>query len=671
MTSPVIGVGGTAVADYSSPASTGTTNAFAVNLGDSVYVFIGYETNSGGGITVSSVTDSSGNSYKKAAGKQNTSDQYYPASEVWYADNVMVNPSLKVTVNFSSSTAFALAAVEIAGANPTGSLDAVSSGNAGLTPTSDPTSLDPITVNNPGDLVIANYVFMRGAGTQTSGGGFTGSTVIQANGTSDVEDLWTQGWYEYANAIGSYDSKMYTQTSVAYAIITVAIKPGPLWSAVVGKPFVTVSAKGVKNGSSPLVNGGADFGPDTSNTTTSGIQEAINSGAQEIHLAASGALFDTSSSIILPANGGIRLIGVLTNLNQDSVTGNNAGVYIVYSGSSGYAIDTNSSAEVGQYIKGFIDGIGVYSPNASGVRLKGAFYDIGSMWIGGNGAASSIGLDWEPISQPAEMHARFLHIDGFATLVNNLTEHLSIDHLSTSDTNGSGPIISHSGYALTILYWHHFGSGTAQPSALIDIANSTGTAVHIVNLLWETETYDGPSTAYFTSSGGTTFLPAVTVDSINLVTSGGVQQSPTAPLGGSAGLVAVTNFINLKQTTRLPIIVAVDDRATSASDSSPITIYTVGSLYDSTDELLKIDVGLVVDAYGNGTTMGYVVSYEDSAGNGQSVSLTLVHPSTAPAYGAVLIRCKQGTGVAVQASTDATSGASFSVTCTVTRVQDN
>jgi len=60
------------------------------------------------------------------------------------------------------------------------------------------------------------------------------------------------------------------------------------FSLVKGKPYVTVSAKGVSNGLSDIYNDGADFGPDTllnatapdqygpPYTNTSGIQEAVN-----------------------------------------------------------------------------------------------------------------------------------------------------------------------------------------------------------------------------------------------------------------------------------------------------------------------------------------------------------------------------------------------------------
>ncbi|MEM4067339.1 MAG: hypothetical protein QXV17_10830 [Candidatus Micrarchaeaceae archaeon] len=64
--------------------------------------------------------------------------------------------------------------------------------------------------------------------------------------------------------------------------------PVPDWKILKGKPYITVSAKGISNGLSNIPNGGADFGPDTllgassSNqygppyTQTSGIQEAWN-----------------------------------------------------------------------------------------------------------------------------------------------------------------------------------------------------------------------------------------------------------------------------------------------------------------------------------------------------------------------------------------------------------
>ena len=51
---------------------------------------------------------------------------------------------------------------------------------------------------------------------------------------------------------------------------------GVVSSAVRGRGVITVSAKGISNGLSDIINDGADFGVDTPQTQTSGIQEAVN-----------------------------------------------------------------------------------------------------------------------------------------------------------------------------------------------------------------------------------------------------------------------------------------------------------------------------------------------------------------------------------------------------------
>lgn len=50
-----------------------------------------------------------------------------------------------------------------------------------------------------------------------------------------------------------------------------------MWSNLGGAPFVTVSPRGLKNGSARIPNNGADFGPDNDTTGTTGIQDALNS----------------------------------------------------------------------------------------------------------------------------------------------------------------------------------------------------------------------------------------------------------------------------------------------------------------------------------------------------------------------------------------------------------
>src|SRR6202041_492605 len=48
----------------------------------------------------------------------------------------------------------------------------------------------------------------------------------------------------------------------------------PLWNTLSGKPDFTVSPIGLANSGVYHANNGADFGPDTSSTSTSGVQEA-------------------------------------------------------------------------------------------------------------------------------------------------------------------------------------------------------------------------------------------------------------------------------------------------------------------------------------------------------------------------------------------------------------
>ena len=67
-----------------------------------------------------------------------------------------------------------------------------------------------------------------------------------------------------------------------------------------GKTALTISPVGTAQGFP--TNNNADFGPDTPGTTTSGIQEAINTGYTNFELLnVTGYNFLTSTSILLPA----------------------------------------------------------------------------------------------------------------------------------------------------------------------------------------------------------------------------------------------------------------------------------------------------------------------------------------------------------------------------------
>lgn len=116
------------------------------------------------------------------------------------------------------------------------------------------------------------------------------------------------------------------------------------WIGIRGKPYITVSAKGLKNGLSDIENDGADFGPDSyingdpnqGLTQTSGIQEAVNysyvsqSGAsQPVMLLGRGIQFTVSATINMPYTAAIG--GQLPNIYGSD----RRATYVVFTGGDG------------------------------------------------------------------------------------------------------------------------------------------------------------------------------------------------------------------------------------------------------------------------------------------------------------------------------------------------
>lgn len=97
----------------------------------------------------------------------------------------------------------------------------------------------------------------------------------------------------------------------------------PAWDQVraadvVSLPWVTVSAVGIANGGSTITNGGANFGPDTPGTTTSGIQEAFNS-------LPTCTVYDAFNNQFTGNTGCIRLLGGVFTTSGPIIIG--PGVY--------------------------------------------------------------------------------------------------------------------------------------------------------------------------------------------------------------------------------------------------------------------------------------------------------------------------------------------------------
>lgn len=104
-----------------------------------------------------------------------------------------------------------------------------------------------------------------------------------------------------------------------------------LWSSLPGKPFVTVSALGISNGGSAATNNGADFGPDTPGTTTSGIQDALDS------------IASTGGTIVLLTGVFSNVGSPLHNTGPNQVVWCNPGCTIEFSSSTTpiQVLDTN------------------------------------------------------------------------------------------------------------------------------------------------------------------------------------------------------------------------------------------------------------------------------------------------------------------------------------------
>jgi hypothetical protein len=116
-------------------SQNGTTSGISITAGSSIYVFTSTGS-AAGGVSITSMTDSSGNTYTR--GVHAFSGEC--GSEVWYTDGtvgvgVAASGSLKVTAGLSSKATFCLNVVEIKGAaNPSynGGLQAGGSGTISL-----------------------------------------------------------------------------------------------------------------------------------------------------------------------------------------------------------------------------------------------------------------------------------------------------------------------------------------------------------------------------------------------------------------------------------------------------------------------------------------------------------------------------------------------------------
>lgn len=180
---------------YGSNETTGNTNVVSI-----------YWYKASSPPTISSVTDTNGNTYTLAKSELNYASGNNVA--VYYASNIEAGANT-ITVNFSASTATYVGIMETeyswlgafdAAAGATGSSTSLSSGN--------------LTTTVTGDEVIG---FQIGGSTYTVGSGYTQRVSISPPNWA-VQD-------ESATSAGSYSSTSTQSTSGGWASIAVAFKP--------------------------------------------------------------------------------------------------------------------------------------------------------------------------------------------------------------------------------------------------------------------------------------------------------------------------------------------------------------------------------------------------------------------------------------------------------------
>jgi hypothetical protein len=174
--------------------------------GDCIVISVGWS--NAPGVSISSVTDSKGNTYKLGIGPTSTVNR-----AMYYALNISHAAAGNVVkVAFGSAAGAAQIRIAEFSGIPSGS---VLDGGAGKQVTSVTPDSGAMTTSSKGDLLVAAF-WGGGSGTPTAGTGFT--------------KLATDGWnagmeYRIAGAAGSYDGAWDLTSSVQSEVQMIALRP--------------------------------------------------------------------------------------------------------------------------------------------------------------------------------------------------------------------------------------------------------------------------------------------------------------------------------------------------------------------------------------------------------------------------------------------------------------
>ncbi|MEM3860627.1 MAG: hypothetical protein QW478_14740, partial [Candidatus Micrarchaeaceae archaeon] len=308
------------------------------------------------------------------------------------------------------------------------------------------------------------------------------------------------------------------------------------WSVLKGKPYVTVSAKGISNGLSNIPNDGADFGPDTllgatslnqygpPYTQTVGIQEAINyiasigggtiklnDGTYDVTNAPLQYAGETGGNtyytqILIPIEGfGSNMIEIAIIGNPASRGGLESSWITYYTGgvtikSLYQTSDINTFLIAAPFVSGnltninlFIDGIHIQtSPTSSmggislefitGVVIGKLYIDTYSVTLSPSGTLvttlnSGIGMIWGAPGNSAALYADEIVVIGYNIGMYLITSHQQINKLmANSCVTGL--------YIIGAPFGAHIGQYDAQLCRnQIEFGNSSTNAWCVIDLI--------------------------------------------------------------------------------------------------------------------------------------------------------------------------------------------
>jgi hypothetical protein len=251
---------------YASPGVAALSTP-AQNVIEGAVVYVQVAVYGTGPFTAPSISDSQAGVYGTPLASGNQGSLYL---WVFRRTSPIASPSANFVVTVSTSTSTAPIEVMTLAISSDGGVDEVVTGQ-GTSSTTETVSLTTTTIN---DLVL--FLGADSGATFSSWG--AGQTGITYPTFSPPPRAW--GSYQALSAPGAVSPSRSTTGGPTrpWFAVGIAITPATQWVALEGKPFVTVSPIGLTTTPSSLIaNNGADFGPDTPNTATSGIQEALNS----------------------------------------------------------------------------------------------------------------------------------------------------------------------------------------------------------------------------------------------------------------------------------------------------------------------------------------------------------------------------------------------------------